>query len=497
MFSRILSDPFAIILVVLFFGASIFVHEWGHYLAARWRGLRIERFSIGFGPRIFGWRDKRGVDWRISLFPLGGYVALPQLADMHGIEGEYEPGEGPLPPLSYADKMIVAGAGAFFNVLFALVLASVLWATGLPVSEEYESTTIGYISGQIVDQEGMERDGPAVRAGLQPGDRILEVDGKRMRNWEDLLYAVTTGVGRSESGNPSAELLIQRDGEEKTVQVYPVLDQYEGIRRIGIAPANSLKVGAVMENSPAEQAGLREGDLITAANGTRLYHTIALSRMIRENPGETLRLEILRDGRPLELTLRPEEVVYNTAGDSMPMIGVRWSQVFSIKHINPASQLVDAVRTTLRVLGALLHPRSDVGISNLSGPVGIGYTLYVISQIGILEVLSIVVLINVNLAILNLLPIPVLDGGHMAFATIAKVRGRPLSPRVVASAQGAFMLFFLAVFVYVTFFDVGRVKRNESALTDAERAAETRVPIKFTGSSMKERETPGPGEKGP
>ena len=125
MFFRILSDPLAILLVVLFFGASIFVHEYGHYLAARWRKLRIERFSIGFGPRIFGWKDKSGVDWRVSLFPLGGYVALPQLADMRGVEGTPSEEAGRLPPLSYADKMIVAGAGAFFNILFALLLGTV------------------------------------------------------------------------------------------------------------------------------------------------------------------------------------------------------------------------------------------------------------------------------------------------------------------------------------------------------------------------------------
>ncbi|MEX0327006.1 MAG: site-2 protease family protein, partial [Puniceicoccaceae bacterium] len=268
-----------------------------------------------------------------------------------------------------------------------------------------------------------------------------------------------------------------------------VLDQYEGIRRIGIAPANSLRIGQVMENSPAALAGIEQGDTIIAANGQPLYHTIALSRIIRDDPEAAIDLEVLRKEEILHVNLAAEQVVYNTAGDTTPMIGVRWEPVISMRHDNPVTQVVDAVETTLRVLGALLHPKSDVGISNLSGPVGISYTLYVISQIGILEVLSIVVLINVNLAILNLLPIPVLDGGHMAFATIAKLRGRPISTQVIASAQGIFMLLFLAIFVYVTFFDVGRVRRNESAISDAERAEETRVPIEFKGPS---RDEPAP-----
>lgn len=480
MLLRILSDPFAIILVVLFFGASIFVHEWGHYLAARWRGLRIERFSIGFGPKLFGWKDKRGVDWRVSLFPLGGYVALPQMADMRGIEGENEASRESLPRLSYTDKMTVAGAGALFNILFALLLGTVLWVTGLPVSAQSESTTIGYTVDSMTDAEGMERQGPAVRAGLQPGDVILAVDGEEVSDWEDIVYAVTTGTGRSVNGNPKTELTIRRDGERRKVTLFPVLDEHEGIRRIGIAPANPLKVGAVMEHSPAEDGGLQAGDRILAANGEPLYHTSALSELIRENPDSTIELAVQRGEEKRSVSVQPEEVVYTEGGDTTPMIGVRWQQITSLRHIDPFTQVADAFTLTLNVLGALVHPRSDIGISNLSGPVGIGYTLYVISQIGILEVLSIVVLINVNLAILNLLPIPVLDGGHMAFATVERLRGRPVSPRIIASAQGAFMLFFLAVFVYVTFFDVGRVARNESAISEAEEAAQQRVPIEFS-----------------
>ena len=488
MLIRILSDPFAIFLVVLFFGASIFIHEYGHYLAARWRGLRIERFSIGFGPRLFGWKDRHGVDWRVSLFPLGGYVALPQLADMRGIEGDSQDDGEALPPLSYTDKMVVAGAGAFFNVLFALSLGSILWITGIPVSEQMENTRVGIVSSEMVDSEGMEREGPALRAGLRPGDDILEVDGEPVHDWEDVVYTITTGTRRTEANNPRTDLLIERNGEKLPLTIYPVLDEYEGIRRIGIAPANSLLVGDVMANSPAQLAGLQAGDRIIAANGQELHHTIALSRLIRKNPTRELELTLLREGESVTLSLTPEEVVYNTAGDTSPMIGVRWQPVERIRHINPFSQVMDSVKVTLRVLGALVHPRSDVGISNLSGPVGISYTLYVISQIGILEVLSIVVLINVNLAILNLLPIPVLDGGHMAFATIAKLRGRPVPANVVASAQGAFMLAFLMIFVYVTFFDVGRVKRNENAITKEERAAREQVEIQFSGNSSS-RET--------
>ena len=166
-FASLLGNVWAIFLIVLFFGGSIFVHELGHFLAARRRGLRVARFSIGMGPAIWSRKAADGVEYRIAWVPIGGYVLLPQMADMPAIEGEAEVTE-PLPPVSYTTKLIVLTAGAFFNILFAFGLASILWVAGQPTSEDLSTTRIGYISKTITLADGSVVPSPASEAPDAP-----------------------------------------------------------------------------------------------------------------------------------------------------------------------------------------------------------------------------------------------------------------------------------------------------------------------------------------
>jgi regulator of sigma E protease len=460
---QILSNPWALLAVFLFFGASIFVHELGHFLAARWRGLQVDRFSIGFGPRLLGWKDRRGVDWRISLLPLGGYVALPQLADMRGIEGEVPENSRTLPPISYIDKMVVSVAGAVFNVIFALFLASILWVIGIPVEASSQSTRIGYILTEQTLSNGDTVPSAAAEAGLLPGDRILSIDGDPVRDWEEVFRHILAGARRDPLGRPLAVLEVERDGEKITVETRPRLVGDEGIRALGIARSGELKVKRVFPGSPAETAGLQPGDAIVQANGEPLFSPAALSTLIARAPSDALSIDVRRGEQKITLEVAPQEVVVDESGRKRPMIGIEWDVAYVQRHVDPFSQITQSATTTLQVLGALLNPRSDIGLRNLSGPVGISYAIYLTSLMGISVVLSLIVLINVNLAILNLLPVPVLDGGHMAFATIQKIRGKPLPPNLIATTQGAFMLLLFSMVIYVSFFDVQRVASNEKA----------------------------------
>ena len=220
-----LLNIFYIAIALLALSFCIFIHELGHFIAAKKRGLIADRFSIGFGPRLFGWKW-RGTDFRISLLPLGGYVSLPQLADMGRLEGGEEDESEDLPPISYADKMIVAVMGAVFNIILAFCLSLILWGVGRDI---IKTTVVDVAPEQIVNSAGEIVPGPAFEAGLLAGDTILEIDDERIGDWMQLQNAVMTGTGRNDAGIPTTEVTVLRGDKELTLTAHPVLVTSEDI----------------------------------------------------------------------------------------------------------------------------------------------------------------------------------------------------------------------------------------------------------------------------
>jgi regulator of sigma E protease len=448
-----LVNIFYIAIALLALSSCIFIHELGHFIAAKKRGLIADRFSIGFGPRLFGWKW-RGTDFRISLLPLGGYVSLPQLADMGRLEGGEEETTD-LPPISYADKMIVAVMGAVFNIILAFCLSLILWGVGRDI---IKTTVIDVAPEQIVNSAGEIVPGPAFEAGLLAGDTILKIDDERIGDWMQLQNAVMTGTGRNDAGIPTAEVTVLRGDKELTLTANPVLVSSEDIRTLGVQPGTDLVVSMVQENMPAFEAGMLPGDQPIALNGEPITSAAFLSVYLKNHQGGSIDVSLLRLGQTVILPIEPRIA----PGEDSPRFGFAYFYEAQTErvHRNPFEQITIMANTMKMTLVALVSQKSDVKVRNMSGPVGIVHGLTAMARYGWIDLVWFLALINVNLAIFNVLPIPVLDGGHMLFATISKITGRQLPRKIMEGAYTACIIMLISMVIYVSFFDVKRVGQD-------------------------------------
>src|SRR3954471_2018900 len=470
MFSHILRVIFIVLEVLILFNLLIVVHELGHFLAARWRGLFIEGFGVWFGKPI--WKKTiNGVQYSLGSLPFGGSVKLPQLAPMDMIEGKADMDRAALPKISALDKIIVAVAGPLFSVLLALFFACVVWAVGHPVSESDLTTVIGYV----------QKDSPAAKAGWLPGDKILEVDGRPVSRFFGMNDSVVWNVVRSE--NPTIPFKIERDGKVLPIDVVPVIAETSGWRRkstrqVGIQPAVTPLVDGVEKDSPAAKAGVKAGDIVTAVNGKRIFNALSLVDEIEKHPTDELALDVRRGAELLPLKMRP--VPLESEGTTKPRIGIRWDGggQLSLSHPDPVEQVYNSITSTLQTIGAVASPKSDVKLQHMSGPVMIVRIYYLLfeSDNGWKLALWFSVILNVNLAILNLLPIPALDGGHIVLAIIEGVRRKPVNMRILEWVQTACATLIIGYMLYISFFDIGDLfgRNNDRKI----RAKETPAPAK-------------------
>lgn len=448
MIPQILRVVFIVLEVVVLFNLLIIVHELGHFLAARWRGLFIEGFGVWFGKPI--WKKTiNGVQYSLGSLPFGGFVKLPQLAPMDIIEGTADVDRAKLPPISALDKIIVAIAGPLFSLLLALAFACIVWAVGHPTNESDMTTVIGYVP----------INSPAAKAGLMPGDKILEVDNQKVLKFSGMTDSVVWNVVRSEGA--TIPFKVERSGQILDFAVEPYKAETRGwrrksVRQVMISPAQTPIVDTVIPGSPAEAAGLRHGDIVRGFNGNGIYSPAAVGDYVDSHPDQPITLQVMRGDKLMEPTLQPKVL---DPKDKAPRLGIWWDAdgLMSVAHPSPVEQVYKSITGTLNTIGAVASPKSDVKLQHMSGPVGIMRVYYMLFQSdrGWQLALWFSVVLNVNLAMLNMLPIPVLDGGHIVLAIIESIRRKPVNTRVLEFVQTACAVIIIGYMAYVSFFDIG------------------------------------------
>ena len=443
-------------------GPLVALHEWGHFIVARLCGVKVLTYSIGFGPKLFGWTSKKsGIDYRISALPLGGYVKM-----LDEREGEVAPEELHLAfnrqhPLK---KIAVVAAGPIMNFIIAIVLFWVLFMT----PSEQLSTNIGQVLA----------DSPAAMAQLPAGDKIIAIDGHKVQTWEAINYRLAGRMGETDNVSVTLQSSDASSNNLKTYQA-PVTQFMQGdaqgkdaLTSFGMLPGQpeiAPIVGALSADGAAQRQGLQVGDRITAINDTPITDWISATRIIRDNPERLLNFNILRNDNVLQLQIMPQGKK-DTLGNAYGQIGAMVAQseivipdaykttvVYGagealVKSFEKTEQLAIM---TVSSMGKMLS--GVIGLENLSGPITIAKVAKQSFDISWQMVLSTAALISLSLAVLNLLPIPVLDGGHIVYYVIELIRGKPLSEGVQMVGLNIGLLLLVGFMVLAIGNDISRL----------------------------------------
>lgn len=436
---------------IVVLGILIFFHELGHFLVARLFGVGVEKFSLGFGPRLFGKKVGR-TDYRVSLFPLGGYVKMV---------GE-EP-DSPLPPedIPFAfnhkpvvPRSLIVAAGPLFNVLLAILIFTFgIYFAGLP--------SIRPVIRSI------DKESPAYQAGLQTGDFIEAIDGVQVDSWRGIDEILDKSQGES------LTLQIKRNGESLTFKIKPkqtgAKDVYgDDIIYYDLGIEGYTEPSAVVDKTikgkPAEKAGMQEGDLITAIDGQPIERWETMQEIVSSSKGRPLLFKVLRGNETFEFEIKPEEVQEKNAmgvKESVYRIGIQRAGITIPEEdqitldIGLLGALTKGGKQTWNVVKATGYffvklVERKVPTEAIGGPIRIALLADQQAEEGFLAWLYFIAIISVNLAVINLLPIPVLDGGHLLFFAIEAVQRKPVSLRMRETAQqvGMFLLLLLMIFVF-------------------------------------------------
>jgi regulator of sigma E protease len=444
-----------IVSFVVVIGILILIHELGHFFVARWCGVGVERFSIGFGPVLLRRRGKE-TEYVLSAIPMGGYVKM--MGEESPMEGgatlPFDPKKAfALKPLWARFLIVFAGPGMNL-VLAAVIFAAVLATVGRPVWPA--------VVGKVAEST------PAAAAGLRTGDVITAVTGTPVRYWEDLERAVAESNGR-----PLA-LSVRRGQTEQTLTVTPrrkpvtdpIFKEQREVWDIGAGPQLVPQISSVAPDSPAANAGLQAGDVVVAVAGQPVYTPEDLVEAIRTHAGKPLDLTVERDGKRLTASVVPDAVKDKTPTGEEIVVGKIQAGIATkavrFEPYNPVLAVGYGVQrtwdmTVLTVKGLWKLVSRQIDSSNIGGPIQIATEAGRQAKEGMGSLALFTAIISVNLAVLNLLPVPMLDGGHLFFFVIEAIMGRPLSVKKREAAQQLGFVLLMLLMVYALWNDLNRI----------------------------------------
>lgn len=433
---------------IVLLGILIFVHELGHFLFAKKLGVRVLKFSLGFGPKLIG-RKYGDTEYLVSAVPLGGYVKM--LGEEPGDELKEED-----KPFAYNyqpvwKRFLIVFSGPVFNLFFAAAIFFVVFLSGVPVPKPY--------AGKVMQNS------PAAAAGLMTGDRIAAINGKTVFGWDDIDVSV------NESRGEKLLFKIEREGKIVELPVIPekktgkdIFGENTEVMDIGIMPLLYPEVGEVIKNAVAEKAGIKKGDRIVEIEGASIKTWHDMTSIIHGSPEKPLRLKIKRDENFLELTVTPGKKTLKYPDGSekqIGLIGIGPAGNNVIKKYNPFEAASLGVKRTwdmvvLTVVGIVKLIQRIIPADTLGGPIMIFQMAGQQASLGVMNFFLFMAVISINLGVLNLLPIPILDGGHILFLGIEAVRRKPLSEKAMMIAQRIGLAIIITLMVFAFYNDIMR-----------------------------------------
>lgn len=420
----------------------VFFHELGHFLVARWAGVRVLTFSIGFGPKLWSFKDRRGTEYQLAAIPIGGYVRML---------GEDEFSEQPQPDevteafsnAKPSRKVAIAAAGPFASLLLGLVI---IYAVLIIGTHELEPFVGKVTSGS-----------PAMVAGIGNGEEILRVDDREMNSWQDVSLALAERLG------DTGTIQIQTDRGEYNVHINSWLSDEvdpDVVTEIGLQPQLRAHIGFVANDSAAAQAGIQVGDYIARIDNRAIQSWQDVVDVIRSNAERQLLLTVERDREVVSLKLIPRTVVADD-GTTFGQAGIR-PQVGRVVRYGPVAAIPLAFEKTIDYIALTAESIykmivGDVHAGNLGGPVRIAEFAGDLAELGITPYLMLLALLTIALGLINLLPIPMLDGGHVLFGLVEWITNRPIPLKIQAIGMRVGLFVVGSIMIFALYNDIARL----------------------------------------